>query len=76
MLMISLLVEMSTPLSSQYVPNQLRKMKCRTGVKINHCTNIAHTFCKKLRIFASAESFLKLLDFGYSEFLTSFFKTR
>ena len=33
-----------------------------------------HMFYKKLRIWASTESFLKLSDFEYSEFLTSFLK--
>ena len=42
------------------------------GILPNHRkVAYTHSLYKKLRIWASAESFLKLSDFEYSEFLTS-----
>ena len=53
------------------MPSKLHK-NCQMELHLDHID--LHVFFKKLRIKASTQSFLKLLNFKYSEFRMSFLK--
>ena len=60
-------------------PSDLKSVMCKSwnaqcSFIVYPVWNDTRIFYKKPRIWPSTESFLKLSDFGYSEFLTSFLK--